>query len=115
MPSTTPTKKLIGLPALARCFSQRTNQESIAMSANLSRRALLTSGLAVATAPVAVCLPRPAAANAPVITGSHPDARLLALGEQMKPLFEEWMTRKPKAARLHARATRLAGEPDLQE
>ena len=68
--------------------------------ANLSRRGLLRAASSVAAASTIVALPIAAlpAAAAP-ITAATPDAELLALGEQLKPLFAAEFELRPKKSR----------------
>jgi hypothetical protein len=74
---------------------------------NLSRRALLSSAVALpALAVPAVALPVPTPSSTP-----QPQTELLALGEQLKPLLAEIHRLTPKHRKLYREADATAGDP----
>jgi hypothetical protein len=80
-------------------------------SLNLSRRALVTAAaVAVPAIALSVAALNPSLASAGVASTRTIDARLLALGEQLKPLFVEWMKLWSKRTRLYDRVFAELGE-----
>ena len=77
---------------------------------NLSRRGLLRAASSVAAASTIVALPIAALpAAAMPVTSVTSDAELLALGEQLKPLFAAQFELEPKRTRAHQQCWDAAG------